>query len=116
MRALIFDLDGTRVDTVYGHVLAWQRVLDEGGFPIEGWKVHRLIGMSGGLLTGAAARETASDLSQAEAEHLQPRHGQVSRELLPARRPLPGAIELLRHLSETRVKYGIATSGRNKEA
>lgn len=78
MRALIFDLDGTLVDTVYGHVLAWQRVLDEGGFPIEGWKVHRLIGMSGGLLTRA--------------------------------------IELLRHLTDTRVKYGIATSGRRKDA
>jgi HAD superfamily hydrolase (TIGR01509 family) len=116
MRALIFDLDGTLVDTVYGHVLAWQRVLDEGGFPIEGWKVHRLIGMSGGLLTRAAAHEIGRDLSQAEAEQLQHRHGQVYRELLPARRPLPGAIELLRHLSEMRVKYGIATSGRKKDA
>src|SRR5262249_28220747 len=56
MRALIFDLDGTLVDTVYAHALAWQRVLDEAGFPLEGWKIHRLIGMSGGLLTHARHR------------------------------------------------------------
>ena len=42
MRAVIFDLDGTLVDTVYGHTLAWQRVLAEAGMPVEGWKVHRL--------------------------------------------------------------------------
>src|SRR5207249_4232603 len=57
VRALIFDLDGTLVDTVYGHVFAWQRALAEAGLPIEGWKVHRRIGMSGGLFTRAVARE-----------------------------------------------------------
>ena len=57
MRAVIFDLDGTLVDTVYGHTLAWQQVLAEAGMPIEGWKVHRLIGMSGGLLAQAAGHE-----------------------------------------------------------
>ena len=51
MRAVIFDLDGTLVDTVYGHTLAWQQVLAETGTPLEGWKIHRLIGMSGGLYT-----------------------------------------------------------------
>jgi HAD superfamily hydrolase (TIGR01509 family) len=116
MRAVIFDLDGTLVDTVYGHVLAWQRVLEDGGFPIEGWKVHRLIGMSGGLLTKAAAHEIGRDLSDGEAEQLQKRHGEVYKELLPSRRPLPGAIELLRHLHDMRVKYGIATSGRKQDA
>ncbi len=57
MRALIFDLDGTLIDTVYAHVLAWQRALAEAGMPIDGWRVHRKIGMSGGLLTRAVARE-----------------------------------------------------------
>src|SRR5262249_46906548 len=116
MRALIFDLDGTLVDTVYAHALAWQRVLDEAGFPLEGWKIHRLIGMSGGLMTQAAAHEVGRDLSDEEAERMQARHGAVYRELMPARRPLPGAIDLLRHLHEQRVKYGIATSGRKDDA
>ena len=47
-RALIFDLDGTLIDTVYAHVFAWQRALAEAGLPIEGWRIHRRIGMSGG--------------------------------------------------------------------
>ena len=41
MRALIFDLDGTLVDTVYAHVFAWQQALAEAGMPIDGWRVHR---------------------------------------------------------------------------
>ena len=57
MRALIFDLDGTLVDTVYAHVFAWQQALAEAGMPIDGWRVHRRIGMSGGLFTRAIARE-----------------------------------------------------------
>jgi HAD superfamily hydrolase (TIGR01509 family) len=116
MRAVIFDLDGTLVDTVYGHTLAWQRVLAEAGMPIEGWKVHRLIGMSGGLLTQAAGHEIGRPLSEGEAEQLQKRHGVVYKELMPDRRPLPGAIELLRHLHRTKIKHGVATSGRRQDA
>jgi HAD superfamily hydrolase (TIGR01509 family) len=115
MRAVIFDLDGTLVDTVYGHTLAWQRVLAEAGMPIEGWKVHRLIGMSGGLLTQAAGHEIGRPLSEGDAEHLQKRHGEVYQELMPDRRPLPGAVDLLRHLRKERIKHGVATSGRRKD-
>jgi HAD superfamily hydrolase (TIGR01509 family) len=112
MRAVIFDLDGTLVDSVYAHVLAWQRVLDDAGMPIPAWRVHRLIGMSGGLLTRAAAHETGRDITDEQAESLQARHGEVYAELLPVRRPLPGAVELLRHLRESKIAHGIATSGR----
>jgi HAD superfamily hydrolase (TIGR01509 family) len=116
MRAVIFDLDGTLVDTVYGHTLAWQRVLAEAGMPVEGWKVHRLIGMSGGLLTQAAGHEIGRPLSDGEAEQLQKRHGVVYQELMPERRPLPGAIDLLRHLRQLKIKHGVATSGRRADA
>ena len=115
MRALIFDLDGTLVDTVYAHVFAWQRALAEVGLPIEGWRIHRRIGMSGGLFARAVAREAGRPLSDDEAETIQRRHGQVFRELLPERRPLPGAIELLAFLQAEGVPYGIATSGRRPE-
>jgi beta-phosphoglucomutase-like phosphatase (HAD superfamily) len=64
--ALIFDLDGTLVDTVYAHVFAWQRALAAEGMPIDGWRIHRRIGMSGGLFTRAVAREVGRDLSQEE--------------------------------------------------
>jgi HAD superfamily hydrolase (TIGR01509 family) len=115
MRALIFDLDGTLVDTVYAHVFAWQRALIEVGSPIDGWRIHRRIGMSGGLFARAVAREIGRELTAGEAEALQRRHGEVFREILPDRRPLPGAIELLEALRRSGVVHGIATSGRRPE-
>jgi HAD superfamily hydrolase (TIGR01509 family) len=113
--ALIFDLDGTLVDTVYAHVFAWQRALDEAAMPIEGWRIHRRIGMSGGLFARAVAREVGRDLTTDEVEALQRRHGQIFRELVPERRPLPGAVELLAELRERGIVHGIATSGRRPE-
>jgi len=115
MRSLIFDLDGTLVDTVYAHVFAWQRALAEAGMPIEGWRIHRRIGMSGGLFTRAVAREAGRPLGDHEAEAVQQRHGVIFRELLPDRRPLPGAVELLAWLRENGIPHGIATSGRRPE-
>ncbi len=115
MRALIFDLDGTLIDTVYAHVFAWQRALAEAALPVDGWRIHRRIGMSGGLFTRALARELGRPLSDDEINAIQDRHGELYRELLPERRPLPGAIDLLRHLADLDVPYGIATSGRRPE-
>jgi len=115
MRALIFDLDGTLIDTVYAHVFAWQEALAEAGMPIEGWRIHRRIGMSGGLFTRAVAREIGRTLLPEEARALQRRHGEIFSRLLPVRRPVPGAVELLRHLREASVPHGIATSGRRPE-
>ena len=112
---VIFDLDGTLVDTVYAHVFAWQRALDEMGMPIDGWRIHRRIGMSGGLFARAVAREVGRPLDDPELEAVQRRHGQLFRELLPERRPLPGAVELLAELRDRGVVHGIATSGRRPE-
>ena len=64
MTALIFDLDGTLVDTVYAHVFAWQRALAERGMAIDGWRIHRRIGMSGGLFTRAVGRELGRALQK----------------------------------------------------
>jgi HAD superfamily hydrolase (TIGR01509 family) len=115
MPALVFDLDGTLVDTVYAHVFAWQRAFAEIGLPIEGWRIHRRIGMSGGLFARAAAGEAGRPLAAGEVETLQSRHGALFRELLPERRPLPGAVELLEGLRVGGVVHGIATSGRRQE-
>ena len=116
MRAVIFDLDGTLVDTVYAHALAWWRVLREADLPVAAWKVHRLIGMSGGLITQAAAHEIGRDLSPDETERLQKRHGELYKALLPDRQPLPGAVALLKHLRDAKIKHGIATSGKRQDA
>jgi len=115
MSALIFDLDGTLVDTVYAHVFSWQRALAEAGMAIDGWRIHRRIGMSGGLFTRAVARELGREISAAEADALQQRHGELFQEFLPERRVLPGAVELLRLLRDKDIAHGIATSGRRPE-
>ena len=115
MRALIFDLDGTLVDTVYAHIFAWQQALTEAGMPIEGWRIHRKIGMSGGLFTRAVARELGREINSEEEDALQRRHGELYKELLPERRPLPGAVELIQFLYSNNILFGIATSGRRPE-
>jgi len=115
MRALIFDLDGTLVDTVYAHIFAWQTALAEAGMAIDGWRIHRRIGMSGGLFTRAVARELGRDLTPTEVEALQQRHGELFIQLLPERRPLPGAVELIQFLYQNQILFGIATSGRRPE-
>ncbi len=115
MQALIFDLDGTLIDTVYAHVFSWQLALDEAKMTIDGWRIHRRIGMSGGLFTRAVGRELGRELSAKEAQALQRRHGELFAELLPRRRPLPGAVELLNFLRSNEIPHGIATSGQRPE-
>jgi HAD superfamily hydrolase (TIGR01549 family) len=114
-RALIFDLDGTLIDTVYAHVLAWQTALAETGIVVDGWRIHRRIGMSGGLFARAVAREVGRSMTTAELEEVQRRHTDVFRQIATERRPLRGAVKLLRELHDATVPYGIATSGRRPE-
>jgi HAD superfamily hydrolase (TIGR01509 family) len=115
MRALIFDLDGTLIDSVYAHIFAWQTTLAEAGMPLEGWRIHRKIGMSGGLFTRAVARELGREISPTEEAALLDRHGELFLQLLPERRPLPGAVELIRFLNASKTLFGIATSGHRPE-
>jgi HAD superfamily hydrolase (TIGR01509 family) len=100
---------------VYAHVFAWQQALGELGMPVDGWRIHRRIGMSGGLFARGVAREVGRPLDDAEIEAVQHRHGELYRQLLPERRPLPGAVTLLAELRKRGVVHGIATSGRRPE-
>jgi beta-phosphoglucomutase-like phosphatase (HAD superfamily) len=111
VRALIFDLDGTLIDTVFAHVLAWQRAFADAGLALDGWRLHRRMGMSGGLFTRAAVRELGRPVPPETAEGLLRRHGELFREFLPRPRPLSGALELLRFLRAASIPHGIATSG-----
>ncbi|HVX67166.1 MAG TPA: HAD family hydrolase [Bryobacteraceae bacterium] len=114
--AFVFDLDGTLVDSVYQHVLAWRQALEEVGAGLAVWRIHRAIGMSGGLLAQALARETGKNITGEEALRLQKRHAEVFKEYAPQVRPLPGARELLAHLRQENVPFAIATSGRSVSA
>jgi HAD superfamily hydrolase (TIGR01549 family) len=114
--ALIFDLDGTLVDSVYQHVLAWHEALQECGIELSVWRIHRRIGMSGGLFTRALLRETGQALDEALLARLQERHTAAYRSRIDQVRPLPGARELLARLTEVGVRWAIATSGRQASA
>lgn len=114
--AMVFDLDGTLVDSVYQHVLAWHQALLETGIELSIWRIHRRIGMSGGLFTRALLRETGRDLNEGLLRELQDRHAAAYRRLSGGIRPLPGAIELLQHLTAIGCPWAIATSGRMETA
>jgi HAD superfamily hydrolase (TIGR01509 family) len=110
-QAFLFDLDGTLIDSVYQHVLAWQDALDQMGIELAVWRIHRKMGMSGGLFANALQRETEHVLTPEEAARLRTLHGQAFGARAGQVRPLPGAQALLGYLTETGVPWAIATSG-----
>ncbi len=116
--AFLFDLDGTLVDSVYQHVLAWKEALDREGVYLSVWRIHRKIGMSGGLFANILLRETGLDITGERLERLRRYHAEAyNRQAgLRAVQPLPGARELLAHLTEQGMPWGIATSGRMETA
>jgi len=114
--AFLFDLDGTLVDSVYQHVLAWRDALEQAKIELSVWRIHRRIGMSGGLFLNALTRETGKQLSPEEAGHLRELHAEAYVQRMRQVRPLPGATRLLRRLTDLGVPWAIATSGSVKTA
>ena len=114
--AFLFDLDGTLIDSVYQHVLAWKSSLDQEGIPLSVWRIHRKIGMSGGLFANILLRETGFDNTPQRLERLRVRHAEAYRALSASVQPLPGARALLDYLTEQGTPWAIATSGRMETA
>jgi HAD superfamily hydrolase (TIGR01549 family) len=114
--AFLFDLDGTLVDSVYQHVLAWREALEDAGIELAVWRIHRRIGMSGGLFVNALLRETGRPVTAEQTTRIQRRHAESYARQVTQVRPLPGARELLRYLTATNVPWAIATSGRAESA
>lgn len=114
--AFLFDLDGTLIDSVYQHVLAWRESLQELGISLSVWKLHRRIGMSGGLFVNALARELEVGLDAQTLAALPELHADAYLRLYDSVTPLPGASELLAALTEHRVPWAIATSGAERYA
>jgi HAD superfamily hydrolase (TIGR01509 family) len=114
--AFVFDLDGTLVDSVYQHVLAWREALETEGVELSVWRIHRKIGMSGGLFTNMLLRETGAELSPEKIERLQRLHAVAYRRVSRDIRPLPGARALLDALTDAKIPWAIATSGRMESA
>lgn len=114
--AFLFDLDGTLIDSVYQHVLAWKTSLDAENINIPVWSIHRKIGMSGGLFTNILLRETGLDATPERLERLRSNHAAAYQQLSGSVRPLPGARGLLDYLTEQGNPWAIATSGRMETA
>jgi HAD superfamily hydrolase (TIGR01509 family) len=114
--AFLFDLDGTLVDSVYQHVLAWREALERAGIELSVWRIHRRIGMSGGLFVNALLRETGRELPPELAADIRRYHAEAFARQVHQVRPLPGARELLAYLSRAGVPWAVATSGRMESA
>ena len=108
--AVLFDLDGTLIDSVYQHVLAWKEALESEGIPLSVWRIHRRIGMSGGLFLRALVRETGRELTAGQADNLRVLHEKGYARRIGEVRPLPGAQGLLDLLTRAGVPWAIATS------
>ena len=109
--AFIFDLDGTLVDSVYQHVLAWREALEAAGIELSVRRIHRRIGMSGGLFLDALLREVGRRVTPDEEARVQRVHADAYARQVSQVRPLPGARELLGFLTKVQVPWAIATSG-----
>jgi HAD superfamily hydrolase (TIGR01509 family) len=114
--AFVFDLDGTLVDSVYQHVLAWREALESEGIELSVWRIHRKIGMSGGLFTNMLLRETGVDFDVERIGRLQQLHAAAYNRVSNQIRPLPGARALLAALTAAEIPWAIATSGRMETA
>ncbi len=106
----LFDLDGTLIDSVYQHVIAWHGALSRLDIDLSVWRIHRRIGMSGGLFVSALVRETGVELSEADVAMLQQAHAEGYLAQADSVRALPGAADLLHALTAHGVRWAIATS------
>jgi HAD superfamily hydrolase (TIGR01509 family) len=114
--AFLFDLDGTLIDSVYQHVIAWREALEQVDLSLAVWKIHRRIGMSGGLFVTALRRELGGELDDETVERLPDLHTEAFMRHYDGVRPLPGASELLGSLTEQGIPWAIATSGAERTA
>lgn len=115
MTAFVLDLDGTLVDSVYQHVIAWNAALTQCGLSLPAWRLHRKIGMSGGFLMNGLAAELGRSIDEETAKTLQSMHGKEFAAMRGSIRPFEGANELLRTFGENGVRYAIATTGKRED-
>jgi phosphoglycolate phosphatase-like HAD superfamily hydrolase len=113
--AFLFDLDGTLVDSVYQHVLAWRQALEAEQISLSVWRIHRKIGMSGGLLMNSLLRETGLAIDQARAERLERLHAAAYRQHAGDIRPLPGVWDMMAARRARALEIGVLSGGYGRE-
>lgn len=108
---MLFDVDGTLVDSNYLHVYAWQRAFSEENIAVDAWRIHRSIGMDGSTLIDDLSGGADSGVQQRLSEF----HTQYYRGLASLLQPLPGAQALLRRVAELGLQVVLATSAPKSE-
>jgi HAD superfamily hydrolase (TIGR01549 family) len=114
MPAVLFDLDGTLIDSVYEHVQAWWNTLNEAGIVVPKWMIHRRVGMSGKSFVTELLREFAPQ-KKVNIDQLEEEHDARIRKAVFEIAPLRGADELLAHLRRSKVRFAIATTGNREQ-
>jgi HAD superfamily hydrolase (TIGR01509 family) len=109
--AVLFDVDGTLVDSNYLHVYAWLRAFDAEGMNVPAWRIHRGIGMDGSALVAKLSGDAAADVQ----DRLTEAHSRFYGELKPLLAPLPGARELLRRIGDLGMQVVLASSAPEDE-
>jgi phosphoglycolate phosphatase-like HAD superfamily hydrolase len=113
--AILFDLDGTLIDSVYEHVLAWAAALRSVDIVVPNWKIHRRIGMNGKSMVSQLLREPEVKRRTVKVGPLEEKHDAAFSKAVNDIRLLPGARELLRYLSKSGIRWAIATTGNRKQ-
>jgi phosphoglycolate phosphatase len=113
--AVLFDLDGTLVDTVQDRIEAWARVFDEAGIPVDRRRLGPLIGVDGKRLAREVAAIAGMTLDDDRAEAIDKRCGEIYETLNRDPRPLPGVKALVEALEARDVPWAIATSSRKEQ-
>lgn len=109
--AVLFDVDGTLVDSNYLHVAAWLRAFDAEDIPVEGWRIHRSIGMDGTTLVRTLSGDADDDVQK----RLKDGHSEFYEQSAHLLAPLPGARDLLRRVAEMGLQVVLATSAPEDE-
>ena len=112
--AVLFDLDGTLIDSVYEHVQAWWNTLYGVGIIVPKWMIHRRVGMSGKSFVTELLRECAPE-KKVNIDELEKEHDARIRKVVSQIAPLRGAERLLAHLRRSKVRFAIATTGNREQ-
>lgn len=113
--AVVFDLDGTLIDTVDTRIAAWLDALAEAGTPTTRDRLAPLIGLDGRRLARDVAALAGTPIDDARAEEIDRRSGELYERLNRAPQPLPGVREVVAAIEARRLRWAIATSSRRDQ-
>ena len=112
-RAVVLDVDGTLLDSVYQHTFAWSRAFRLAGRPVDTWRIHRHIGMGGDRLVAAVAGE---EVEESSGDRIRETWEHEYDQIIDDSTLLTGARELLSGLRDRGLRIALASSSKPKHA